>query len=87
MTNVNIKENKLEKMRIRKSLRLSIKYGNYDYNFDDDINNISFDENIINDKINLSNYSKSDLNNTKILHKITENNLLKYLKILMKIKI
>ena len=81
MTNVNINnENKLEKMRIsliRKSLRLSIKYDNYDYNFDDDINNISFDENIINDEINLSNYSKSDLNNTKILHKITDNNLLK----------
>ena len=70
----------LEKMRkslIRQSLRLSIKYDNYDYNSDDDFDNISFDENVLNEEINLSNYSKDDLEKTKILKKIKENNLLK----------
>ena len=86
MSNVNSKEeNKLEKMRkslIRQSIRLSIKYDNYNYENinefdDDDIDDISFDEYILNKEINLSNYSKEDLNNSKILYKINENNLLK----------
>ena len=85
MSNTNIRdENKLEKMRkslIRQSFRLSIKYDNYDYeshnDSDDDIDNISLDENILNKEINLSNYSKEDLNNSKILYKINESNLLK----------
>ena len=38
---------------------------------------MNFDENLIKENINLSNYSLSDLENSKILHKITEKNLLK----------
>ena len=53
MSNININdENKLEIMRkslIRQGLRLSIKYDNYDSNYFEDIKNISFDENIINE--------------------------------------
>ena len=80
-SNTNMKEEiNLEKMRksiIRQSLRLSIKFDNYDYNEDDNFDNISFGENILNEEINLSNYSKDDLENSKILKKIKENNLLK----------
>ena len=73
-------ESQLEKIRkslIRQSLRFSIRYDNFDYtsgNFDD---NISFDENILNDEINLSHFSKNDLIETKILKNVTEKNLLK----------
>jgi len=73
----DIKLEKLKKSLMRQSLRFSIKYDNFDYgseNFDEDI---SFDENILNNEINLSNFTKDDLNNTKILNKITEKNLLK----------
>ena len=80
ISNVNADENKMDKMRkslIRQSLRLSIKYDNFEYNNNGDIDNISFDEKILNEDINLANYSKKDLNKTKILHKISENNLLK----------
>ena len=68
---------KIRKSLIRQSLRLSIKYDNFKYNNNGDIDNISFDEKILNENINLANYSKKDLNKTKILHKISENNLLK----------
>ena len=73
-------ESQLEKIRkslIRQSLRFSIRYDNFDYtsgNFDD---NLSFDENILNDEINLSNFSKNDLTDTKILKNVNEKNLLK----------
>ena len=80
-SNINMKdETQLEKIRkslIRQSLRFSIRYDNFDYtsgNFDD---NISFDEKILNDEINLSNFSKNDLADTKILKNVTEKNLLK----------
>ena len=43
--------------------------------FNEDI--ISLNENLINNDINISKYSKIDLNNSKILSKITENNLIK----------
>ena len=84
-TNINIKdENKIERMRKslnRNSIKLGIKIDNNNENFDlisdEDIDNISFEDNILNEEINLANYSKEDLSNTKILHKITENNLLK----------
>ena len=85
MSNVNLKdEKKLDLMRkslIKHNIRLSFKEENNDIANDDDmdsiIENISFEENILNEQINLSNYSKEDLNNTKIMHKINENNLLK----------
>jgi hypothetical protein len=80
-SNINMKDElQLEKIRkslIRQNLRFSIRYDNFDYtsvNFDD---NISFDEKILNDEINLSNFSKNDLINTKILKNVTEKNLLK----------
>ena len=80
-SNINVKDElQLEKIRkslIRQNLRFSIRYDNFDYtsvNFDD---NISFDEKILNDEINLSNFSKNDLINTKILKNVTEKNLLK----------
>ena len=76
----NLDLEKTRKSLIRQSLRLSIKYDNYDYNFDDEYDDISFDDNddnILNKEINLESYSKNDLDNTKILHKISENNLLK----------
>ena len=83
-SNINMKNTKddikLEKMRkslIWKSLRFSIKYDNFDYASDDFDDDISFDENILNNEINLSNFTKNDLNNTKFLNKITEKNLLK----------
>jgi len=76
-SNLSLKdESRLRKSLIRQSLQFSIKFDNYDYN-PEDIDNISFDENILNEEINLSNYSKNDLNSTKILHNIAEKNLLK----------
>ena len=81
MSNINMKDEfQLEKIRkslIRQSLRFSIRYDNFDYtsgNFDD---NISLDENILNNEINLSSFSKNDLTDTKILKNVTEKNLLK----------
>ena len=44
-------------------------------NFNDD--HINLNENVINNDINISKYSKVDLENSKILGKITENNLIK----------
>ena len=44
-------------------------------NFNDD--HINLNENVINNDINISKYSKIDLDNSKILGKITENNLIK----------
>jgi len=83
-SNINMKnlkdDIKLEKMRksiIWKSLRFSIKYDNFDYGSDDFDDDISFDENILNNEINLLNFDKTDLNKTKILNKITEKNLIK----------
>ena len=73
----DIKLEKMKKSLIWKSLRFSIKYDNFDYTSDDFDEDISFDENILNNEINLSNFTKDDLNNTKILNKITEKNLLK----------
>ena len=44
-------------------------------NFNED--HINLNENVINNDINISKYSKLDLENSKILSKITENNLIK----------
>ena len=45
------------------------------FNFNDD--HINLNENVINNDIDISKYSKFDLENSKILSKITENNLIK----------
>ena len=71
------KLDRLYKSLIRKSLRLSDKNEVYDCTIENSDDNFSFDEKILNEEINLSNYSKNDLNDTKILKKITEDNLLK----------
>ena len=72
---------KLYKSLIRKSLRFSDKndFNNNinDCTIDNSDDNFSFDENILNEEINISNYSKIDLNETKILKNIKEDNLLK----------
>ena len=51
-----------------------IEYKNF-LKFNEDY--ISLNDNLINNDINISNYSKIDLENSKILSKITENNLIK----------
>ena len=68
---------KLYKSLIRRSLRLSDKNDYNDCTIDNFDDNFSFDENILNEEINISNYSKIDLNDTKILKNIKEDNLLK----------
>ena len=53
-----------------------VKKGNKNFlNFNDD--HINLNENVINNDINISKYSKADLDNSKILSKISENNLIK----------
>jgi len=61
----------------RQSLRLSDKNEFNDCTIDNSDDNFSFDESILNEEININNYSKSDLNDTKIIKKLNENNLLK----------
>ena len=67
----------LYKSLIKKSLRLSGKNEFNDCTIDNSDDNFSFDENILNEEINISNYSKNDLIDTKIIKKLNENNLLK----------
>ena len=68
---------RLYKSLIRKSLRLSDKNEFNECTIDNSDDNFSFDEKILNEEINISNYSTNDLGNTKILKKINESNLLK----------
>ena len=65
------------KSLIKKSLRSSDKNEMNDCTIDNSDDNFSFDEDILNEEINLSNYSKNDLNDTKILKKLKDDNLLK----------
>ena len=65
------------KFSIRKSLRLSEKNELNECTIDNSDDNFSFDESILNEEININNYSKNDLNDTKIIKKLNENNLLK----------
>ena len=81
-TNINQKNvpNRLDniyKSLIRKSLRFSDKNDINDCTIDNSDDNFSFDENILNEEINISNFSKVDLIDTKILKNIKEENLLK----------
>ena len=81
-TNIVYKnDNKLDKLLykslIKKSLRSSDKNEFNDYTIDNSDDNFSFDESILNEEINISNYSKNDLTYTKILKRLDENNLLK----------
>ena len=65
------------KSLIKKSLRSSDKNEMNDCTIDNSDDNFSFDEDILNEEINISNYSKNDLNDTKILKKLKDDNLLK----------
>ena len=74
------KFDKLYKSLIHKNLRLSVKNDGFDINNDytiDNSDNFSFDENILNEEIDIENYSKNDLKCTKILKNLNEKNLLK----------
>ena len=72
--------NKLVRYRrstLRKTIEKNDKNEYNDCTIDNSDDNFSFDEKLLNEEINISNYSKDDLKNTKILKKIKEKNLLK----------
>ena len=72
--------NKLVRYRrstLRKTIEKNDKNEYNDCTIDNSDDNFSFDENILNEEINISNFSKVDLIDTKILKNIKEENLLK----------
>ena len=71
------KFDRLYKSLIKKNLRFSDKNEINDCTIDNSDDNFSFDDNILNEEINISNYSKNDLNDTKILKNLNEKHLLK----------
>ena len=71
------KFDRLYKSLIKKNLRFSDKNEINDCTIDNSDDNFSFDDNILNEEINISNYSKNDLKDTKILKNLNEEHLLK----------
>ena len=64
----------LLRQSLTKKFSISLKESNEEHILEDDI---SFDENLVKENIDLSNYSLFDIENSKILHKINEKNLIK----------